>query len=1855
MSTFSTIQPKLAAARERFREAQKTDANLRQQLDFLEAAITHELRRTGQTELSEQDGLSVRKKELLQKQQNEEDGVFKELHDAREAVAHEMGQFNALGSPEELIRNLDDALPVLLFPLRLQTRFVKTKYIARDIPLSLIEDAGEWPRLSGRPSFQMANLLPENGGLFQLPTFELIQQQLAEHDFGDREAEKLIEKRIRNGHQFIQRQKDKYELWVRIYPDDILIQTHEEALTPGEVLSGQSFWQEVWQPGKKEKELSEEEKLAPWRSLQSSYRVPRALWISSQTKPDNYPGEDDAFPEQPVFPQSADPLENPDLKTDSWTQAPYSWLLPDRFTVRLFSKDVQGTPEDESAVPKDVHGNPVQWPLALGFNPAEENSDALTGRGETLNMPADIRWITDFEEAEKVGMAIRIELTELEWEAGFEQLVVLGVRSSSDSAESQQLVEELFINHQYKAGGMSFLPQGTPTNNTKKKKTLFQESADDFAFHLPLAMGQEQFGMTFNPYYKKDGQWLTEALGVDPAIFQQVAWSGHTDIRESLAMNQMLYPATFGYYLEQFLFPLLSDINKDVLYDFFSHYVSARGLLPALRVGKQPYGFLAASAFSHWEYPPRDLSNNFLQRLHKNVLKNLLEHWKKLSQSVNQVGELENADNFAEKFMDIVGLHATSGQLMQRYVVGNSLVEMVRAWNHQAAGNTLTAVQLQQRLANELKVAANDSTLLLFPPVANQLFFQKENRLLPYPLIDALPLSETRPLQNLWDIGENYLEWLENASLADIRYQQFDSLYDVTALDMQNTLYNLTRQSLMRSWLKTGIELLEQKGRVSPVTHIDFELDDLKVSGDNLSQEALTEQLLHYEHRFYLLRYLQQQEQARVRAEGLARANEVFSDAVSVDDYDRFLEDYFEERDEGADKTRREMVYIKAEAALNELLASNSYELKLDKWEYLETDYEGHPLREYIEEALTGAFPEEGDLRLRRLRNALRMIKDLPTARLERLLAEHLDICSFRLDAWLQALVYARLEEQRRAPNGENGLFIGAYGFLEKVQRKPGSEGIQVEEVGLFSVLSAEAASQQPAEVVLPLLDFSVAREAGYVPEELLGQVFLCLNDEPGLHYWFDADKKEIRPDFSRRINPDSEGFIPAPSVTHATAAAVLRGGYRANQLANAAEAGASMPPDGGQAFAVNLNSTRVRQALLLLEGVGTGQELPALLGYQFERLLSENNLHQYIYDIRQRFPYRNEKEEDLETTSDFYVTDGLKVIRQLRLRPAIFPGVPSVEDSNKVMQIGAKLEDSLDALNDLLISEGVFQMVQGRPEKAKEAMDALNEGGLAGEPQMIKTPHSGASFSLKLGIVFDSVTDEENGWTASESPRSWSSPALNNWLKAQLPHPENITLNAKLPDETAAKFTLVSLDLQPVDLVYWLAEQPLDSQIGALIAWLREQIRKTVGLPLDATIELHLLSRAGFQEEELSLGELKPLCRQLIEMIENSRALEPGDFTASPEEKRSVSQVFFSTSNQDVYRLWLAGRNVEGPGEYLIWYALSLLIDAGETWRNAWKASASLEELQDKYSLVFDGLMAALRFGVPEALPVCGPSYEPELGAAISKQLLQVRKILVDRKNEAAAIINAKGGQMLTPSEFAETLQEAAEKLFGRTFRVFPAFHLFNPEEVSAAWAQDYQLEQAGPFALEEWLQGVSLVREDTQQYHQFSLLREAATGKAPPALQPLQFPFMPEGCPGWFGLPLPEGGKIRQGAVSLAFEISDHFQPTAEMAGLLIDEWLETIPDATLDAGLALHYNQPNAEAPQVILLAVSPKLEGHWTLDKLMDTVRETMELAKTRAVDAKIIQQESVAAHYLPMILAPIDSNGHTATTDFGQYL
>ena len=86
--------------------------------------------------------------------------------------------------------------------------------------------------------------------------------------------------------------------------------------------------------------------------------------------------------------------------------------------------------------------------------------------------------------------------------------------------------------------------------------------------------------------------------------------------------------------------------------------------------------------------------------------------------------------------------------------------------------------------------------------------------------------------------------------------------------------------------------------------------------------------------------------------------------------------------------------------------------------------------------------------------------------------------------------------------------------------------------------------------------------------------------------------------------------------------------------------------------------------------------------------------------------------------------------------------------------------------------------------------------------------------------------------------------------------------------------------------------------------------------------------------------------------------------------------------------------------------------------------------------------------------------------------------------------------------------------------------------------------------------------------------------------------------------------------------------------IVGLTIDAWIDVVPtrekrggeaDAPIDerrvSGIAINAAAASARPPQAMLLAISPDGQ-RWTTDALVDTLAETLELAKIRAVTLEI---------------------------------
>lgn len=369
------------------------------------------------------------------------------------------------------------------------------------------------------------------------------------------------------------------ELRVRIYPDDIHIDTHEPLLTKDEQRWATYFQQQMG--------ADDVVKRRAWRQMAERFGARRAAWIARV-----------AASGQPPSTTNRD---------SSWTRAPYTKLLPDRWVAVAYRCDQPVV----TVWGKDIKPEG----LATGPAPAVPAKAAISSDPALPAVDEGMRWMIDFQAAEDAGMALRIPLSPEQAARGFERLIVAGIRTL-DATKSMQLLTEL-LEAQHYTRGLSLLPQNTPTNNTEEAGSGFGQGEGDVELAYQVELGQPLVGpMPAQQDDRRDGHWLAWALGLTtPAIFDHVYCAGGTEQRDARRTNKQLWPQDTPW-LRRLLINSNTVNPGDFIRDHFATNVVARGPLPAIRIGNQPYGVLPVTAFERFCRRPRAAAETvFLQRL----------------------------------------------------------------------------------------------------------------------------------------------------------------------------------------------------------------------------------------------------------------------------------------------------------------------------------------------------------------------------------------------------------------------------------------------------------------------------------------------------------------------------------------------------------------------------------------------------------------------------------------------------------------------------------------------------------------------------------------------------------------------------------------------------------------------------------------------------------------------------------------------------------------------------------------------------------------------------------------------------------------------------------------------------------------------------------------------------------------------------------------------------------------------------------------------------------------------------------------------------------------------------------------
>ncbi|MCB0854701.1 MAG: hypothetical protein KDD63_20910, partial [Bacteroidetes bacterium] len=566
--------------------------------------------------------------------------------------------------------------------------------------------------------------------------------------------------------------------------------------------------------------------------------------------------------------------------------------------------------------------------------------------------------------------------------------------------------------------GFSFLPVGTPTNNTQGSSSENYQSNDaDESYDLLFKPESDDIDPEVRSWWSKsDRDWFAEMLGISKDVFAKTINTDGYDQREARSMNLALWPATWGYFFESMMQPMFQEYEINLIRWFFNHFVVGRGSIPTIRIDDQPYGILPTTVYSRMNWLkgrslpiPRGIEvpqtiQRFLPRL-ASMFEVIQEDWKEMGKKVDYIGK---AGDSHQILLNTLGLHGGSVEFHQRYA--ESLAHLYNLYNlsskkSASSKNTISqSVSIGKAEVSQKKVGAfqwipNGPTITFSqywkalmntyagkkllesfgyegedPEIFEKLFVLTPNKLKGY-LIDDQPLSEVNPIRAYTPApgSNNYLRWLIDAasdSLETLRKEEgFTENKRPNAL-----LYLMLKHAMELGFWEAGIRLYQVS-------------------------ELLT---------------AEQQRIAKIEPDFIHIRNVVDNPATPPDgSLSKKPLDY-----PFASESKYHLLY-QAQPAI-----TNNNTLKVA--DYIPQVLKTHYATQYLWEQV----------------KALHHLENVPTARLERVFVEHLDCASYRFDAWKAGLIHYQLATMRYQNEDETGegviptegLYLGAYGWLENVR-----------------------------------------------------------------------------------------------------------------------------------------------------------------------------------------------------------------------------------------------------------------------------------------------------------------------------------------------------------------------------------------------------------------------------------------------------------------------------------------------------------------------------------------------------------------------------------------------------------------------------------------------------------------------------------------------------------------------------------------------------------------------------------------------------------------------------------------------------
>lgn len=314
---------------------------------------------------------------------------------------------------------------------------------------------------------------------------------------------------------------------------------------------------------------------------------------------------DDGFAEQPLEPMEADEIEAWNLFQET-IGAEQAWYDFDNADVaaawQTFASAVGGVyravaiARHNGDLPvegwEESYGRLFALPEQVTIYAVKDGVQSKIASGSTITEPlryapdaiARNQWFTDFTAAKNAGMAVEVSNEKLiDTALNADWIIAVGSNATQGASDLDG-----FIRNAAMCGRFELLAQDTPTNNSETSSSPFEQTPQDSVTAArSLTWDLRRTGSES----ETDADILSQALGIEAETLYSAQGAQNTDVQTARDMAYVLLPGLYGTFLNRFGF-FTGEVSREELVNFFAEHVIARGPLPAVRFGNNPYGVL---------------------------------------------------------------------------------------------------------------------------------------------------------------------------------------------------------------------------------------------------------------------------------------------------------------------------------------------------------------------------------------------------------------------------------------------------------------------------------------------------------------------------------------------------------------------------------------------------------------------------------------------------------------------------------------------------------------------------------------------------------------------------------------------------------------------------------------------------------------------------------------------------------------------------------------------------------------------------------------------------------------------------------------------------------------------------------------------------------------------------------------------------------------------------------------------------------------------------------------------------------------------------------------------------------------